>query len=343
MKDLISIIIPVYNTSSYLYSCIQSVIEQTYQHFELILIDDGSKDTSKTICTKMCNLDKRIHLVSQYHQGISVARNKGIKAAKGNYLFFLDSDDMIHPCLLEVLHTILVRTHASLASAEYHFITNEDSQKITKQKTKDRYFSDYIYLDNQSSIDLFAQGYTNMLYGIGGIMIRRADVKNQFFDETLTVGEDTKFVYQLLLQGADVIILNKTWYYYRRYGGNSSQKRTVASCTSMFRCESYMRDTELKNSRHDNALKQEFILLDRMCEWYMASRKNKNQKMCNYLRALAKNELTSKIFLQNCWQIRLRFVLVFYCFSLYSLWLMVSGLHYRIVNILLPAIHRSLF
>ena len=88
MKDLISIIIPVYNTSSYLYSCIQSVIEQTYQHFELILIDDGSKDTSKTICTKMCNLDKRIHLVSQYHQGISVARNKVLKLQKETISFF---------------------------------------------------------------------------------------------------------------------------------------------------------------------------------------------------------------------------------------------------------------
>ena len=342
MKDLISIIIPVYNTDPYLYSCIQSVIEQTYQHFELILIDDGSKDTSKTICTKMCNLDKRIHLVSQRHQGVSVARNKGIKAAKGNYLFFLDSDDMIHPCLLEVLHTVLARTHASMATAEYYFITNEDSQKIARQKLKNRYFSDYIYLDNQTSIDLFAQGYTNMLYGTGGIMIRRTDVKDQSFDKTLMVGEDTKFIYQLLLSGADVIILNKAWYYYRRYKNNNSQKRTIESCSSMFRCESYMRDTELKNNRHGNALKQEFILLDRMCEWYMASRKNNNKKLCSYLRVLAKKELASKIFLQSCWQIKLKFVLVFYCFPLYRLWLVASGLHYSFVNILVPTIHRSL-
>lgn len=342
MKDLISIIIPVYNTDPYLYSCIQSVLEQTYQHFELILVDDGSKDTSKTICTKMCNVDKRIHLISQCHQGVSAARNKGIKAAKGNYLFFLDSDDMIHPYLLEVLHTILARTHASLAVAEYHFITSEDSQKITKQKMKNRYFNDYIYLDNQTSIDLFAQGYTNMLYGTGGIMIRRADVKDQLFDTTLTIGEDTKFIYQFLLQGADVIILNKAWYYYRRYKDNSSQKRTIKSCSSMFRCESYMRDTELKNNRYDNALKQEFILLDRMCEWYIASRKNNNKKLCHYLRVLARKEITSKLFLQNRWQIKLKFVLIFYCFPLYRLWLMASGLYYSIINILLSTIHRSL-
>ena len=342
MKDLISIIIPVYNTGSYLYSCIQSVIEQSYQHFEIILIDDGSKDTSKTICTKMCSLDKRIHLISQRHQGVSVARNNGIKAAKGNYLFFLDSDDMIHPCLLEVLHTILTKTHASLAAAEYHCISDKDSLKITRQKLKNQYFSDYIYLDNQTSIDLFAQGHTNLLYGIGGIMIRRADVKDQLFDKTLTIGEDTKFIYQLLLQGADVIIVNKSWYYYRRYEDNSSQKRTVRSCRSMFRCERYIRDTELKNNRHDNALKQEFILLNRMCEWYMVSRKNNNKKLCRYLRVLAKKEHASKIFLQSCWQIKLIFVLTFYCFPLYRLWLMAYGLYYSFVNILVPAIHRSL-
>lgn len=342
MKDLISIIIPVYNADPYLYSCIQSVLEQTYQHFELILIDDGSKDTSKTICTKMCSLDKRIHLVSQCHQGVSVARNKGIKAAKGDYLFFLDSDDMIHPCLLEVLHTILTKTHASLAAAEYHFITNEDSQKIIGQKLKNQYFSDYIYLDNQTSIDLFAQGHTNMLYGTGGIMIRRTDVKHQLFDKTLTVGEDTKFIYQLLLSGADVIILNKTWYYYRRYKDNSSQKRMIESCSSMFRCESYMRDTELKNNRHENALKQEFILLDRMCEWYMVSRKNNNKKLCCYLKVLAKKELASKIFLQSGWQIKLKFVLTFYSLPLSRLWSMASRLYYSFINILVLAIRQSL-
>lgn len=342
MKDLISIIIPVYNTSSYLNSCIQSVIEQTYQHFELILIDDGSQDTSKIICTKMCNLDKRIHLISQCHQGVSAARNKGIKAAKGNYLFFLDSDDMIHPCLLEVLHTILVKTHASLAATEYHFITNADSQKIARQKLKNQYFSDYIYLDNQTSIDLFAQGHTNLLYGTGGIMIRRADVKDQLFDKTLIIGEDTKFIYQFLLRGADVIILNKTWYYYRRYEDNNSQKRTIRSCRSMFRCESYMRDTELKNNRPGNALKQEFILLNRMCDWYMTSRKNNDKKLSGYLRELARQELALEIFQQSHWQIKLKFILAFYCLPLYRVWLMAAGLSYSFIKILVPAIHRSL-
>ncbi len=334
MKDLISIIVPVYNAGSYLHNCIQSVLQQTYQHFELILVDDESQDGSKLICENMSHTDKRVHFVSQRHQGVSAARNTALRIAQGEYLFFLDSDDILHPCLLEILSTILTNTHASLAVAEYQFITDNDSLRVTKQRTIHQYFSDYIYLDNHITLDMFTQGYSNLLYGTGGIMIRRSDIKGLLFDETLLIGEDTKFIYQLLLQGADVIILNKAWYYYRKHKDNSSKKRTIESWKSIYKCGCYIRDNELKNNRFTNATKQEFILLNRMREWYLTGKKSNDIRLCDYLKKLANKEFASKIFLQTNWQIKLRYIFAFYCHPLYILLLTVSNLYYSFVNVL---------
>ena len=103
-EELISIIVPVYNAEKYLEDCIRSVLKQTYTHFELILVEDGSTDNSREICRRASMDDIRILLIKQErNQGVSRARNAGIEAAKGKYLFFLDSDDTIHPQLLETL------------------------------------------------------------------------------------------------------------------------------------------------------------------------------------------------------------------------------------------------
>ncbi len=102
----ISVIIPVYNTKEYLEDCVNSVLEQTWTKIEVILIDDGSKDGSKELCEELCRRDNRIRLFPQEHKGGSAARNAGIEAAEGEYLFFLDSDDMIHPQLLEALYKL---------------------------------------------------------------------------------------------------------------------------------------------------------------------------------------------------------------------------------------------
>lgn len=104
-EELISIIVPVYNAEQYLGDCIKSVLKQTYTHFELILVEDGSTDNSREICRRVGMDDIRISLVRQErNQGVSRARNAGIEAAKGKYLFFLDSDDTIHPRLIETLY-----------------------------------------------------------------------------------------------------------------------------------------------------------------------------------------------------------------------------------------------
>ena len=97
MNDLISIIIPVYNSSAYLDECIGSVLMQTYKNIEVILVNDGSVDDSLEKCRKHAANDPRIRLINKDNGGVSSARNAGIRASSGRYIAFVDSDDTISP------------------------------------------------------------------------------------------------------------------------------------------------------------------------------------------------------------------------------------------------------
>lgn len=99
IQDLISIIVPVYNTEKYLDQCIQSVLAQTYTNWELLLIDDGSTDSSGAICDKYAAVDKRIRVFHKENGGVSSARNLGLDNAKGEWITFVDSDDWVEPAM----------------------------------------------------------------------------------------------------------------------------------------------------------------------------------------------------------------------------------------------------
>ena len=104
MEDLISVIIPIYNVEDYLDECIASVCNQTYGNLEIIMIDDGSTDKSGSIADKWSSLDKRCTVYHKKNEGISVARNCGIEKAKGKFLIFVDSDDLLEKNMIERLH-----------------------------------------------------------------------------------------------------------------------------------------------------------------------------------------------------------------------------------------------
>ena len=101
--SLISIIVPVYNASPYLHRCIDSLINQTIGNIEIILIDDGSKDNSLSICKEYATRDKRVIVIEQENNGVSVARNKGIEYSNGEFILLLDSDDWLALNTVEIL------------------------------------------------------------------------------------------------------------------------------------------------------------------------------------------------------------------------------------------------
>ena len=103
MKTSISVIIPVYNAEKYVGRCIESVQAQTYSHWQMILVDDGSKDQSLEICQKYAGADNRIHVIHQENAGPGIARNTGIASATGNYVVFIDSDDYVEKEYFQLL------------------------------------------------------------------------------------------------------------------------------------------------------------------------------------------------------------------------------------------------
>ena len=100
---MISVIVPVYNVEEYLEECLESIRQQTFTDIEVILVNDGSTDSSKEICERFCQVDNRFKLINQENQGQSVARNHGVKESVGQFIMFVDSDDVINTNVLEVL------------------------------------------------------------------------------------------------------------------------------------------------------------------------------------------------------------------------------------------------
>ena len=102
-KPLVSVIVPVYNVYPYLRDCVQSVQAQSYQNWELLLVDDGSTDGSETLCDEYAAQDARVRVLHKKNGGLSDARNAGVDAAKGEYLSFVDGDDWVSPYYIENL------------------------------------------------------------------------------------------------------------------------------------------------------------------------------------------------------------------------------------------------
>lgn len=117
-EKLISIIVPVYNAEHFLDYCISSIMKQTYQNFELILIDDGSKDSSPAICDEWYKKDSRIKVVHQYNSGVAAARNKGLELAKGDYICFIDNDDFVTENHLETFIIAMEKTDADIVMCD---------------------------------------------------------------------------------------------------------------------------------------------------------------------------------------------------------------------------------
>ena len=114
----ISVIVPVYNVELYLYQCLDSIINQTFKDIEIICINDGSTDNSGKVLEEYAQKDDRVKVLTQENQGQAVARNKGLDIAKGEYIYFVDSDDFIHPQTLEIMHSVAERTKCPIVATE---------------------------------------------------------------------------------------------------------------------------------------------------------------------------------------------------------------------------------
>lgn len=131
MEPLISIIVPVYNVEKYIHKCINSIIDQTYKNLEVLLIDDGSTDSSSDICDKYEKLDKRVKVIHKKNNGASVARNIGLEVARGIYIAFVDSDDYIDKNMYKDMIEKLLEYDCDLVMCDCYKVSETSKEKFT--------------------------------------------------------------------------------------------------------------------------------------------------------------------------------------------------------------------
>ena len=135
-KIELSIIVPVYNAETFLYQCIDSILNQTFQNFELILVNDGSTDGTEKLCADFAKKDERVIVINQRNQGIGEARNTGLRRASGTYIGFVDSDDNIHPFMYEYMLEVAVKKGADIVMCNVHRSNNYEQEEINTSNIK---------------------------------------------------------------------------------------------------------------------------------------------------------------------------------------------------------------
>lgn len=207
MKDicLVSIIIPVYNVEKYVERCIESVLQQTYTNWELILVDDGSSDNSGFICDQYSALTN-VHVVHQPNMGVSRARNTGLKIAAGEYILFVDADDWISQDMLSLMLT--EGNNADMIACDvYDVKQNNNGEHIIKQRN---IWKDATSPQNQ---DIYYDIYSRTTT-LWNKLLKRDIIGSLRFDESFTYGEDSHFLVRLLKRINNYVIVNKPLYFY---------------------------------------------------------------------------------------------------------------------------------
>ena len=219
-QPLISVIVPVYKAEKYLPACLNSLLAQTYQNFELLLVDDGSPDKCWEILQQYAARDARVRIFCKENGGVSSARNFGLRQAKGEYIGFVDSDDFVAPQYLEWMHCALQQTNTELAVCGYRKVPKEaDSAGIAPaaEKPEIKTFSLAEYSFDYTQCEAANQYVWRILY-------KRSLCKELYFDEQLFIGEDSFFFVQVLLQAKGLALVKAPLYFYRIWPESACQR-----------------------------------------------------------------------------------------------------------------------
>lgn len=216
MNDLVSVIIPVYKVEPYLRECLDSVINQTYRNLEIILVDDGSPDECPKICDEYAERDSRVKVIHKENGGLSDARNKGIDIATGEYITFVDSDDVIHEIYVESLYDNLKKTNSDISVCQS--ISFNDSQKIKEIEVSNER---YVLSGNDAVQDLYkrlCRIKKIKSFGVGvtawGKMFARKIFSNIRFPYGM-LHEDDAVSPKVLYQSNSVCVISSRLYCYR--------------------------------------------------------------------------------------------------------------------------------
>ena len=213
-NELVSIIVPVYNTEKYIRQCLDSILNQTYQNFECLLINDGSSDNSADICREYVAKDTRFRYFEKENGGVSSARNLGIECSGGAYITFIDSDDWVDSDYLEVLYSALIEEQADIAVSTYKKFNISDNCwyfHSFQVKYDRKVFTNIELIDELVDLDSFDFSYRF----VSGKLVNKTSLKKIRFNELTTLGEDMEFWFKLYLISARIVYVNRDSYIYR--------------------------------------------------------------------------------------------------------------------------------
>lgn len=258
MKPLISIIIPVFNLEKYIEKCVDSLLNQTYDNIEIILINDGSSDNSGALCDKLQSADCRVVSIHQPNEGVSRSRNKGLDIMKGEYVTFVDGDDYVSPDFVEVLYNAISATNADISTCG-HYRVNFDGS-LNKIFSLSDNPEEIILLSGKDSIK-------NMFYGNICSASSGSKLYNKKFFKTLrfpdyVMGEDTFVVYHAFRDASVIAHTNKPLYYYVQHEMSVTNNKS-----NYFKFYDYVRlydhimscDTNLKDKEYFLAIANRLI------------------------------------------------------------------------------------
>ncbi|MBQ6907027.1 MAG: glycosyltransferase, partial [Clostridia bacterium] len=227
----LSVIIPVYNVEKFLSATINSVVSQTYKNTEIILVNDGSTDKSLEICRKFEKTDSRIKVVDKQNEGVSSARNAGINASTGEYIAFVDSDDIVLPNIYESMILKIEKTNAQIAicniydvlilkngSEEVGLIDHNmsDNTVFEKEQIYNKMILPWMGIGEKTQI-------TNCINSVFNKVYKTELIKgnNILYREDLRVGEDSEFVIRTLLNAESLVFDSNIGYKYMRHNQDS--------------------------------------------------------------------------------------------------------------------------
>ncbi len=211
VEALISVIVPIYNKEQSLSTCVQSILNQSYNNIEIILVDDGSKDNSLIVCKKFEGLDQRIKVIHKENGGVSSARNIGLQYAKGDFITFVDADDWIEKNMIEELLQAITRYDADIAGSYFIHDSAEDVQKTTI----DSIFKTTTVIHKNEVCSEIAKIYDRKIgWENCSKLFSKRSLNGVSYDEAITNGEDWLFFCKCVVNIEKMVYIPKFYYHY---------------------------------------------------------------------------------------------------------------------------------
>lgn len=258
---MISIIVPVYNVDKYLERCVKSLLGQSYSDCEIILVDDGSTDDSGLICDKFAESNKQIKVIHKENGGLSDARNRGIDEAQGEYLAFIDSDDFIHPQMMEILYYNLKKCDADISVCGFHWLkeSEEPCTEIGENVLK-------VFHDAEIMGQLFKNKVETV---IAWNKLYRKELFQELRYSKGRLHEDEYIIHHLLYKCKTIVYTGSKLYYYMQHEesitGKLSPKRVVDTIDAFEQRIEFLEEKGMLRERNE-AIKAWLYGIDRIYE-----------------------------------------------------------------------------